>query len=72
MTLPFMITFMTFWVGSKDMLSPSEVLGGAMAGLTLPWIRQCTQQHTYICRIVPLLKLSRRALPKEIAAKVGP
>ena len=26
---------------------PSEVLGGTMAGLTLPWIRQCPQQHTF-------------------------
>ena len=42
-----MITFMTFWVGPKDMLAlPSEAFGVAMAGLALPWIRQWARRET--------------------------
>ena len=40
MTLPFMITFITFG-GPKDMLPPFRGFGG-MAGLPPPWIRQWT------------------------------
>ena len=48
MTLPFMITCMTFWVGPKDMLASLQRFWVvAMAVLALPWIHQCPQQHTF-------------------------
>ena len=65
MTLLFMITFMTFWVGPKDMLAPlqsSEVLGGAMAGLAFPWIRQWGSQ---------LLMPQRNALTSHFGCVCG-